>query len=70
MVQYFINNNVMLIFTYMLVNINPFFFFFFFLLNKEILLKIKTLENFQTKLEANQVDYTIKPKTLQRGREK
>jgi hypothetical protein len=40
--------------------------FFFFFLNEETLLKIKTLENFQTKLEGNQVDYTIKPRTLQR----
>ena len=45
-------------------------FFFFFFLNKKTLLKIKTLENFQTELKGNQVDYTTKLRTLQQGRQK
>jgi hypothetical protein len=31
------------------------------------LLKIRTLEHFQTELEGNQVDCITKPRTLQRG---
>ena len=41
--------------------------FFFFGWITETLLKIITLENFQTELEGNQVDYTTKPKPYNKG---